>query len=289
MKDRILRIAAAVVFLIGGACIAYPYASDWTYQLAKQGVIERYEAQVEQAAEGDSPAELERARRYNERLRAGRTAVIDPFDPDQPRDADSAEYWAALNIGGDGVMGVLTIPAIDLELPVYHGTGSAVLSKGVGHVENTTLPTGDPFCHSVIAGHTGLPSCRIFDALDRVEVGDYFVLSVLGTDLAYRVDRISVVLPTETGGLAAEPDLDLVTLVTCTPYGVNDHRLLVRGKRCELPAEWVERGADLAQAEQGAPLPAGPGALLIILACLAVLAIGAYRVMGNKPRTSSKR
>ena len=169
--------------------------------------------------------------------------VSDPFDPAALRPQDGA-YDAALNIAGDGVMGTLYIPRIQVEEPIYHTVDDDVLQKGVGHLEETSLPIGGPSSHCVLSGHTGLPSGKIFDDLDRLEVGDYFIIQVLGEDHAYRIYDIETVLPDETQSLVIQPDRDLCTLVTCTPYGVNTHRLLVHGERCDVPAEWLERDAD---------------------------------------------
>ena len=147
------------------------------------------------------------------------------------------EYESCLNIAGDGVMGTISLPSIKVTMPLYHGTSEEDLQHGVGHLQGTALPVGGESTHCVIAGHTGLPTARIFDALDQVREGDVFVLSVLGEKLAYRVCDIQVVLPEDTDSLAVQEGRDLVTLVTCTPYGKNTHRLLVTGERCELPPD----------------------------------------------------
>lgn len=140
-------------------------------------------------------------------------------------------YARALNIDGKGMMGMLRIPKINVHLPIRHGTDTAVLQDGVGHIEGTSLPIGGPNTHCALSGHTGLPSARLLTDLDRLTVGDYFVLEILGEELYYQVDQINVVLPNQSSYLQIVPDMDLCTLVTCTPYGVNSHRLLVRGVR----------------------------------------------------------
>lgn len=177
---------------------------------------------------------------YNNRLYSGAAYVVDPFDPDAPKTSDE-EYLACLNLAGDGAMGTITIPSIGVDLPIYHGVTGEGMDHGVGHEPHSSLPVGGPSTHAVLAGHTGLPSAVIFDKLDKLHVGDYFVLQVLDEDLAYRVTSTEVVLPDDTSSLAIQKDKDLVTLVTCTPYGVNSHRLLIHAERCDVPKEWLER------------------------------------------------
>ena len=143
-----------------------------------------------------------------------------------------------LNVAGDGVMGELFIPSISVDLPIYHYTTDETLAHGVGHVVNTSVPIGGPSTHAVLAGHTGLPSARLFDRLEELKTGDYFIIRVLGEDHAYKVTSTEVVLPEEVMSLSVEEGKDQVTLVTCTPYGVNTHRLLVHGERCEVPDAW---------------------------------------------------
>ena len=163
--------------------------------------------------------------------------MVDPFDTGDYVPGN-AEYEQMLNLAGDGVMGRLVIPKIEVDLPIYHYTNDEALGHGVGHVVETSLPIGGASSHCVLAGHTGLPAARIFEQLDRLTVGDWFVIQVLGENHAYRVTKTEVVLPEEVDSLAIVPGKDLVTLVTCTPYGVNSHRLLVHAERCEVPSEW---------------------------------------------------
>lgn len=198
--------------------------------------------------------ELERARQYNAALFASGSNHIAEYTERSVRNseakiatgqentdeedvlygrADDPEYEGLLNIGGDEMMGYVDIPSIGVSLPIYHYTTDDVLSKGVGHLYGTSLPVGGENTHSVITGHRGLPSSKLFTDLDKVKVGDVFSIYVLGEELDYQVDQIDIVLPDEISSLSIEPGKDLVTLVTCTPYGVNTHRLLVRGHRIE--------------------------------------------------------
>lgn len=240
-RTRTGVIAAVLALLVGAAFIAYPFVSDAVNQMRERSVIEATVKEVRNTDEATLEAERERAYEYNERLLDGRAVVTDPFDPDAERPNDE-DYNESLNLSGDGVMGTISIPKIQLELPVYHTTDDSVLSHGVGHLQGTSLPIGGDSSHCVLSGHTGLPTMKIFDNLDQLEVGDYFVISVLGEDHAYEVTSIEVVLPDETDSLVIERGRDLCTLVTCTPYGINSHRLLVHAERCELPAEWLDKG-----------------------------------------------
>ena len=236
------RIFVAFLALLAGALlIAYPLISDAVNKGRERQVIESFSAVVSETDEATLEAERERAYEYNKRLLDGRAVVTDPFDPDAERPNDE-DYNESLNLSGDGVMGTISIPKIQLELPVYHTTDESVLSHGVGHLQGTSLPIGGDSSHCVLSGHTGLPTMKIFDNLDQLEVGDYFVISVLGEDHAYEVTSIEVVLPDETDSLVIERGRDLCTLVTCTPYGINSHRLLVHAERCEIPDEWLNKG-----------------------------------------------
>ncbi len=270
-------IIVAIIALVLGACVfAYPMVSDYLHRSARDQAVYHQAETVLAADEEDLTAERELAIEYNEKLLGSRTIITDPFDPDQEQVTDE-EYERVLNLGGDGVMATITIPKIHVELPIYHGTSDEVLQKGVGHLQETSVPIGGESTHSVLSGHTGLPSSKIFDNLDQLEVGDYFIITVLGEDHAYRVTSTEVVLPDETESLVIQPGEDLVTLVTCTPYGVNTHRLLVHAERCEVPDEWLEKGDD-------ETFPAGysdppdkallPSVLLGLL--LAALIIGGY-------------
>lgn len=269
MAMRRGRIAAAViVLLVGVSLIAYPYVSDFLNKRHQMEVIQQQSDAVGSMDAALLAEEMAACVDYNQRLLASRTVVTDPFDPsNQP--VSTEEYEERLNLNGDGVMGTISLPSIDTVTPVYHGTGEEALANGGGHMDATSLPVGGESTHAVIAGHNGLPSVRIFDDLHNIAVGDYFVITVLGEDHAYRVTSTETVLPDETESLAVEEGKDLVTLVTCTPYGVNTHRLLVHAERCEVPAEWYERD----KAEASEPTPQVERVILPFT--LAGLAVGA--------------
>ena len=236
-----LKVALAVlVFLLGAALIAYPYVSDALHKRAQAQVTSAQTSTVEKTDTTKLDAERQKAIDYNNRLLASRTVVTDPFDPNT-QEVTNKEYKSLLNLAGDGVMGTINIPKIGLSIPIYHGTDDEELQKGVGHLEGSSLPVGGASTHTVLAGHNGLPSVKIFDNIGKLEAGDYLVLQVLGEDLAYRVTDTETVLPEETDSLVIEEGKDLVTLVTCVPYGINTHRLLVHAERCDVPKEWLNR------------------------------------------------
>ncbi|MBM6900012.1 class C sortase [Gemmiger formicilis] len=223
----IAPVAAALALFVGGAAVfCYPAISNYLNQKNQSRVVQTYEETV--AAQDDAllAEEWAKAEEYNENL-AG-DPVHDPFVPGSGY-ALPDNYLDVLNI--DGVMGRITIPKIGVDLPIYHGTDAETLEKGVGHIESTSLPIGGEYRHAVLTGHRGLPSAELFTRLDELEPGDQFYLHVLDATLAYQVDQTLTVEPQELETLVAEPGQDYVTLVTCTPYGINTHRMLVRGTR----------------------------------------------------------
>ena len=243
IQNRLIIAGALLVLLVGVGLLAYPFVSNALLDAAQGNVLSVQEEAVAAQPEEDLNAAREFALQYNQDLLGSRTVVTDPFDAAALRPVDGS-YDQALNVAGDGVMGTLYIPKIQVEEPIYHTVNDEVLQKGVGHLEETSLPIGGESSHSVLSGHTGLPSGKIFDDLDRLEEGDYFVINVLGEDHAYRIYQIETVLPDQTQSLVIQQGRDLCTLVTCTPYGVNTHRLLVHAERCEVPEEWLNKDAD---------------------------------------------
>ena len=175
---------------------------------------------------------MQLAQDYNQRLYQSSVYVRDPFEEQTVQELPQ-DYEQQLNVLGDGVMGYLQIPAIDLQLPIYHGVTEDVLQKGVGHLPESSLPTGGENTHCVLSAHAGLNDQKLFTDLELLELGDRFTLYILGEQLTYEVDSIQTVLPDQLQSLSIQPGEDLVTLMTCTPYGINTHRLLVRGHRVE--------------------------------------------------------
>lgn len=221
-------LASLLLFAAGAGIFLYPAASNMLAEKNQKNVITAYEAQIS----SEDKTVLEEARRqavmYNENL-AG-DPVHDPFVAGSGYVVPD-NYEEVLNLNGDGVMGYVEIPKIDVNLPIYHGTSEEVLEKGVGHLDMTSLPIGGDGTHSVLSAHRGLPSAELFTRLDEMEIGDVFYIHVLGETLAYRADDIRTVLPEDLARITLKEGRDLVTLMTCTPYAVNTHRLLVRGTR----------------------------------------------------------
>lgn len=234
-NDMKTKIAIGILFLLGAAILLYPTVSDYVNSLHQAEVVENYSDEVKSMEQEKLEQELARARDYNANL--ARTIVIDPFTETLDEELTKA-YLEIANVGGQ--MGVIKIPRINVELPIYHGTGADVLQKGVGHLKNTSLPVGGEGTHAVLSGHRGLPSAKLFTDLDELEKGDRFYIEVLGETLAYEVDQILVVEPDQTESLQMVDGEDYVTLVTCTPYAVNSHRLLVRGTRVAFTPEAEE-------------------------------------------------
>lgn len=240
MKKRTRTILIILIFLAGLSLLLYPFvANEWNTYRQKQ-LISSYETAVsrkEAAGEIDYEAEMEKAQAYNEALLP--SILPDSFAIAEAADEPDAEYMSALNIAGDGVMGTVEIPKIGITLPIFHTTEEEILEKAAGHLEGSSLPVGGESTHAVITAHRGLPSAALFTDLDRLEEGDHFLLHVLDETLCYEVDQILTVEPDDTGALEVEEEEDLVTLVTCTPYGVNTHRLMVRGHRVPYVEEEV--------------------------------------------------
>ena len=240
MKKRTTTIIFAILFLAGLSLLLYPFiANEWNNYRQKR-LMSNYEevvAEKEAAGEIDYEAEWEKARAYNDALLP--SILPDSFAVAEASDEDE-EYMSALNLAGDGIMGSVEIPKIDITLPVFHTTEEDVLEQAAGHLEGSSLPVGGESTHAVISAHRGLPSAALFTDLDKLEEGDHFLIHVLDDTLCYEVDQITVVEPEETDTLAVLEGEDLVTLLTCTPYGVNSHRLLVRGHRVPYVPEEVE-------------------------------------------------
>lgn len=232
MKNRktgiILDILIVICLLAGSGFLLYPTAGDVINVGKNKKEIDAYSAAVEALSEDEKNTILSKAQAYNTAHTAN--VITDAFT--EEGQVDEA-YEKLLNVTGDGMMGYLDIPKINVHLAIYHGTGNDVLQDGVGHLEGTSLPIGGTGTHAVLAGHRGLPSARLFTDLDQIETGDIFSLRILDEELTYEVDQIKVVEPYETEDLAIDPQQDYVTLVTCTPYGVNTQRLLIRGHRIE--------------------------------------------------------
>ena len=222
------NIILFLFLLVGLSILNYPFISQWVNRRSESQAVESYEKQTDIFEEEKKKAIKQEAEAYNKELLEKQTGVSDGFSVKSKRDD---RYERILNTSGDGIMGVLRIPKIQVHLPIYHGTSAKVLEEGVGHLYGSSFPTGGEGTHSVFSSHRGLPSKTLFTDLDQLKEGDLFFLDILGEEMAYRVEEILTVEPEETEALEIIPGKDYVTLVTCTPYGINSHRLLVRGER----------------------------------------------------------
>lgn len=227
LKKHWFEMIFGLIFLIGMGLLLYPSVSNWWNERHTTGVVNDYDTMVASMDTASIQQELMMAYQYNDRLLG---------NPDRlkPDEAFMTEYMQQLSVDGTGIMGYIEIPVISVRLPIYHTTQEKYLQVGVGHQEGTSLPVGGSGTNCFLSGHRGLPSSKLFTDLDKVQIGDIFRIMTLGQVLTYQVDKIDVVLPDDTAdAIMIRPGQDLVTLVTCTPYGVNTHRLLVRGSRIE--------------------------------------------------------
>ena len=232
MKRKVSTVLFALLFLIGFGILAYPTISNQWNTYRQSRLISNYDTVVSQMTEEDFTAAWEAAREYNQSF--GENSILtDVFGVDGEEDISDTPYWKVLNAAGDGVMGYITIPKINIKLAVYHGTADDVLETGVGHMNGTKLPVGGEGNHCVLSAHRGLPSAKLFTDIDQLKERDRFYLHILDEDMAYEVDQIRIVEPQELNELQIIENGDYCTLVTCTPYGINSHRMLVRGVRTE--------------------------------------------------------
>ena len=267
MKKKSSFVTAILIaaFFIGALLLLYPTISDFWNSFHQSRAIASYAEQVANLDENAYDRLWEDARIYNKTLgdRMNRFVMAEE---------QKKAYAALLNIADNGVMGYIEIPKVRCNLPIYHGTDEAVLQVAIGHVPGSSLPVGGESTHCVLSGHRGLPSAKLFTNLDELETGDVFMLRVLDETLTYEVDQIRTVLPNELGDLAIVEGEDYCTLVTCTPYGINSHRLLVRGHRVEnhAGASTIRVTADAMQIEplQVAPLVAAPILVVMLIVVL---------------------
>ena len=240
MKRIVTNILFGLIFLIGFGILIYPTVSNMWNNYRQSHLITSYEQVVSEMKEEDFTAEWERAESFNEK-HTKNNIYADVFGAEDV-DLRNTEYWKVLNVGGDGVMGYLTIPKIDVKLAIYHGTEESVLQTGIGHLNGSKLPIGGESNHAVLAAHRGLPSAKLFTDIDQLKRGDMFYIYVLDQVLAYQVDQITDMVDKDDSkaleaALSITEGEDHVTLFTCTPYGVNSHRLLVRGTRVPYEGE----------------------------------------------------
>ena len=277
MKKNLSTILLVLVLLVGVAIMLYPTASDYWNSFHQSRAIASYAESVSHMTAADYERMWLDASAYNQTL-------LGKANPFAVSEEDWPEYEALLNIAGDGIMGYIEIPKINCSLPIYHGTGEAVLQIAVGHIQGSSLPVGGTSTHCVLSGHRGLPSAKLFSDLDDLVEGDTFVLRVLNETLTYQVDQIRIVLPSELGELSIVQGQDYCTLVTCTPYGINTHRLLIRGKRIANPQAAAHVTADAVQIDPVLVAPAAAAPMLLALTIWLLVNPG-----GRKKKKKGKR
>lgn len=264
MKKHASTIILVLMLVIGLSLMLYPSVADWWNSFHQTRAIANYDAVLASMQEADYTHLFEDALDYNRRMKQLKFPLM-YYD-------EVEGYEDLLNITGTGIMGYISIPKISVELPIYHGTSEGVLQIAVGHVQGSSLPTGGAGNHCVLSAHRGLPSARLFTDLDQIQIGDTFSLSVLDRSLTYEVDQILTVLPHEVEALYTVDGEDYCTLVTCTPYGINSHRMLVRGSRSENaasgPVKRVTADATLIEPLLVAPVVAAPILLLLLILVL---------------------
>lgn len=275
-RDKIGLILVLMLF-IGVCVLLYPAVSQYWNSRTQTRAVENYQEILNSLKQEDYDIYFEEADQYNQALRALSQPMIDH--------RQLTEYNKILNINENGIMGYVSIPKLGVEIPIYHGTSAEVLNIACGHVEGSSLPVGGESTHSVLSAHRGLPHAKLFTELDKLELGDTFQLTILNRTLTYQVDQIKVVRPTEIDDVQIVEEKDLCTLLTCTPYGVNSHRLLVRGVRIENapPLLYVTSDAYQIDSLVATPMVAAP-ILLILLIVLMVK----YRDKGSKPLISKE-
>lgn len=278
MRKKRISLSTIILFvilLVGLSVMLYPTVSDWWNSRVQSQAIASYDSAVEQLDDNHYEEILNKAYEYNAALAAADFPLANP-------DVVPG-YEDMLNVSGLGIMGYITIPVINVQLPIYHGTSEEVLNVAAGHLQGSSLPVGGDATHAVISAHRGLPSARLFSDLDRINVGDTFTITILNEILTYEVEEINIVLPTEVSKLAITSGNDYVTLMTCTPYGINSHRLLVRAHRIEtVYPHNVKVAADALRIDPMLVVPAICAPLLIIL-------IASWIYSGRKHRVRSAK
>ena len=228
-KKGLLTISlfTSAIILMG-----YPYIANYIFEHRTDSIVETTEKLEKNMEDRKREEYADEINKYNQELYSGRIQLQDPFK-EMFEEKETGKYNELLNINKNGIMGTIVIPAINIKLPIYHGTSEKILEKGIGHLEGSSLPLGGENTHTVLTGHTGLSNAKLFTDLSEMKEGEFFFLNILGEQLVYQINQIRIVLPTDLEELYIKKGKDYCTLVTCTPYGVNTHRLLVRGERVE--------------------------------------------------------
>ena len=270
MKKKLTTILLVAAFFAGLSLLLYPTVSDWWNSLHQTYAVAGYVESVADHSAEENQKLREEAEAYNQRLYQSGEGLHNLTEEEEK------EYNSLLNITEDGIMGYVDIPKINVQLPIYHGTDASVLNVAVGHLEGSSLPVGGAGTHCVLSAHRGLPSARLFTDLDKLKLGDTFKITVLNRLITYEIDQILIVNPDAVDALAIEEGADFCTLLTCTPYGINTQRLLVRGRRIENAAEKpaIHVPADMVQID---PLVVTPAVAAPMLLALLVVLLVKYR------------
>ena len=282
MKNNLTTILLILALFAGLSLLLYPTVSDWNSLHASQAVAD-YAENVRNLEAEKYEQVLQDAKSYNQMLPYKQTTFA-------LSEEEKEAYDALLDISGTGVMGYIEIPTVNISLLVYHGTEDAVLQIAVGHLEWSSLPVGGESTHCVLSGHRGLPSAKLFTNLDKLVAGDKFIMRVLDEVLTYEVDQILIVEPTDVSTLMIEAGKDLCTLVTCTPYGINSHRLLVRGHRIENQdeAQAIRVTSDAIQIEPLIVAPAVALPMLLVLLVILLVSGGKTKSAGGKKNAKTE-
>ena len=279
MKRKLSTILLILVFFAGLSLLLYPSLSDYWNSFHASQAVATYSEEVRNLNADKYDRLIGEAREYNAALPGRYKAFF-------LSESDRSTYNALLDVNGTGVMGYIEIPTIQISLPIYHGTEDEVLQIAVGHLDWSSLPVGGEGTHCVLSGHRGLPSAKLFTNLDKLVAGDKFVIHVLDEVMTYEVDQILIVEPNDLSALAIEKGKDLCTLVTCTPYGVNSHRLLVRGHRVENESEEIRVTSDAIKID---PLIVAPAvALPMLLALLFILLVSGKKKKSDGGKKNAK-
>ncbi len=270
MKKKLGNILLVLILAVGAAIMLYPTFSDYWNSFHQSRAIAGYSDAVSNLNAEEYERIWQEAVAYNQSM-SGRSGLV------LLTNSEMEEYERQLNVGGNGVMGYIEIAKINVSLPIYHGTSEAVLQVATGHIESSSLPVGGASTHCIISGHRGLPSAKLFTDLDQMSEGDIFQLKILNETLTYEVDQIRIVLPSELDELGIVRDQDYCTLVTCTPYGINSHRLLIRGKRIANPQAAAHVTADAVQIDPVLVAPAAAAPMLLALTVWLIVNPGAKK------------
>ncbi len=282
MRKHISTIILCITFITGLSLLLYPTVSNyWNAQHQTQAVVD-YTERIEKMDDSEKLLEVDRAVSYNSML-------VDNGRRFSPNKEEKEFYNSVLSVDDNGMMGYITIPELRLKLAIYHGVDESVLQVGIGHIEGSSLPVGGDSTHCVISGHRGLPSAKLFTDIDKLVIGDVFMLHVYDELLTYEVDQILIVEPEDYSALAIEEGKDYCTLVTCTPYGINTHRLLVRGHRVENKVIDGTRVTSDAIKVNKYLVIACVSLLLLVVYCLAVLIIKLYKKKRHEDYERKKR